>query len=655
MQFLHPGFLYLALLGVIPVLLYFFRRKSKTVQVSTLVFFKSLAREHQESAWLRRMKKLLSLLLTLVILLGVVGALSRLILAPRAENLRNVVILVDRSASMGAIDDRALTRLDEARKEIRVRLAGLPDDVGVSLIAYDTRAELLLPRSFKRRQLLSALGGLETRPVAGKFDAALSMARMIAELERPAEIWHYTDRVVARARDTEGAGAAEPETSAVAPAEEPGAGILRVEESLADDVLLRNVSLGLEDPVNIGITAFRLRKVPLVHATYEAYIQVSAAAGMRAPAEVQLEVRLGDVPVQIRKLELEGGDREGLILPVEGAAGQLLRIQLTTEGDCFAVDDELIALLPESRPVVAAWMTGEGDPFTELALSSIANEGELEFWKGSPESWPLEEEVDLVIFDGWLPPEWPRDLPAIVLNPPGSLGPVRAVPLEQGGIPHDFVRVSNEQHPLLFRVSSGRLAVTQTAVIDASGSLQPLWFAGNEPVLIAGEVRGQRLVIMGFSPEHSERLPLSASYPLLMGNAVFWCAEPQLAAAGGDHRKTGEVIELPEGVEALQWREVRNGKLVDNLVSAKGALVELDRVGLWSAGEKMQGSALLLARAETDLGGVLPDGTEAGGDSETVKTKGAGFLKGEITWLLLWLVLLFLIVESWLFHRHAVY
>ncbi len=42
----------------------------------------------------------------------------------------------------------------------------------------------------------------------------------------------------------------------------------------------------------------------------------------------------------------------------------------------------------------------------------------------------------------------------------------------------------------LFRVTSGRVAVTQTAVVDSSGSLEPLWFAGNEPILVAGEVRG---------------------------------------------------------------------------------------------------------------------------------------------------------------------
>ncbi|MEZ5433734.1 MAG: BatA domain-containing protein [Verrucomicrobiales bacterium] len=59
MQFLSPAFLYLGFLALIPVALYLFRRKARVKQVSTLVFFKTLAREHQESAWLR-VKRILS-------------------------------------------------------------------------------------------------------------------------------------------------------------------------------------------------------------------------------------------------------------------------------------------------------------------------------------------------------------------------------------------------------------------------------------------------------------------------------------------------------------------------------------------------------------------------------------------------------------------
>jgi hypothetical protein len=113
MEFLNPGSLWLFLLGLIPVVLYLVRRRSKKVRVSTLVFFKTLAREHQESAWLRRLKRWLSFLLTLLVLSLAVLILSRLIVRQdAADQYRTVVILLDRSASM---EVRRQSRLQGAR------------------------------------------------------------------------------------------------------------------------------------------------------------------------------------------------------------------------------------------------------------------------------------------------------------------------------------------------------------------------------------------------------------------------------------------------------------------------------------------------------------------------------------------------------------
>ena len=100
------------------------------------------------------------------------------------------------------------------------------------------------------------------------------------------------------------------------------------------------------------------------------------------------------------------------------------------------------------------------------------------------------------------------------------------------GLPYDSVRTVQPDHPVLFRASSSRIALTQTAVLDLPASLEPLWIAGNEPVLSAGEYNGQRLVVTAFSPAQSEQLALLPSFPLILGNALYWCAEESDALAG---------------------------------------------------------------------------------------------------------------------------
>ncbi|MEM7145710.1 MAG: BatA and WFA domain-containing protein [Verrucomicrobiota bacterium] len=622
MQILQPTYLYLALLGLIPLALYFFRRKSRTVPVSTLVFFKSLAKEHQESAWLRHLKKVLSLLLTLLVLGGVIFALARPVFAPKTEGLESIVVLLDRSASMNAVDGSGENRLEAAKAELRTRLAGVPEDVGVSLMVYDGRPELLLPKSYKRRQLLALVDQVDTRPVPDDEEKAMGQARMIASLDEPAEIWHFTDREAAE--------------------------VERDESELA--IRERRFPMGLEAPTNAGITAFQVRKVPLVHSRYEVYVRVMGASSMSGAGTAEMEIKVGGVPVQIRELDIEPGVGEGIILPLDGVAGQLLEIRLQMEGDCFSEDNYVAARLPEEDPLLVAWITAEADPFTELALSSIAEEGKVELWKGGAGSWPLDVSVDVVIFDGWLPEEWPEGVPAIVLNPPGSAGPVRAVALESGGIPHGAVRAANGDHPVLFRVNSGRVSLTQTAVLDGTGSLEPLWFAGGDPVLLAGEVRGQRLVIMAFSAERSERLPLMASYPLLLGNALFWCANAVRGDEVFGRYRTGEVIDVEDA--AIRWRELTEAGFRDATDASEGQLIELDRVGLWEGIDGREGVSLLLSGQETDMRGVSGIVNE---DGENAGSSVAKWFRGEAVQWLLWIVLGVLLLESWLFHRRAVY
>ncbi|MFK5920688.1 MAG: BatA and WFA domain-containing protein [Verrucomicrobiota bacterium] len=654
MQLIHPAFFYLGLLTIIPIVLYFFRRRSKTVAVSTLVFFKTLAREHQESAWLRRMKKLLSLLLTLLMLTAAILALVRVVFSPSVDDIRSVVILLDRSASMAAVDSEGRSRMELAKKEIRARLDGLPEVIGVSLITFDSRPEVVLPRTLKRRELISRLDQITVRPIAQDLPAAMEAAKVIANLEKPAVIWQVSDSapVVRLGEDDLNEQVSERDVEEAAENDNP----VTVEGmTLPEGVSLEWVNMALPDALNVGFTAFQVRPIPMESGKFEAYVKISSNRAAKKTLKTQLEVNLAGMPLQLRELELEPGASESLIIPIEGSEDQLLRLELRTEGDRLATDDQVVYPLPNTRSVVVAWITPEPDPFTEIALTAIQEEGQLDLWKGGPDAWPLSEAVDVVIFDSWLPQEWPTDLPVIVMNPTGNSGPIKARAVGgTAGIPYESIRVGNQEHPLLFRVSSSRVALTQTSVFDVEGgSLQPLWLAGNEPVLSAGEVRGQRLVVMGFSPGRSEHLPLTASFPLLMGNAIFWCSEKSKAVVERVRENhSGDLIEV-EGDELL-WTDWKQGQWKERKQVLSGSLLELDQTGVWRTTGGERGVVHLLSREETDLA-VLPD--ESGG-MEAGETRMAGRSKGQwgdVTGWILGLLLVFLVVESWLFHRHAVY
>ncbi len=655
MRFLTPANMIWATLIVVPVLLYLFRLKPKTVEVSTLNFFKTLARAHRESPWLRWLKHLLSFLLTALVILGLTAALMRPVLAPPAGSLKNVVLLIDRSASMGAREEGSgPTLLQEGLDRLRDRVDGLPRGVGVLVIAYDQRPEIILPRTMDRRRLARALNHIEFRPIEGRPQRALRLARRLAGVKTPAAVWHLTDTAFQdrAAPDVEGS----------------------VSEEGGKSVEVKNLTLRRDGAVNAGITAFELRRLPLEHNRFEAFvgIQCTAPEMIESELEVRVDGRLRD----IRKLELNPGSGEKLLLPLQAEAGKILTLHLSTPGDSLSADDRLHARIPSVRPMRVLWVTPGEHPFTELALTTLGQKDEVEIFRASPEDWPTEQAADVVLFQGWLPgekdegsdaprqievPPSLREASFVAINPPRTVGgpefPFRSVPLQAGGLPVERVRSTDDRHALLYGVAAGRIALRQTTALESAGSLQPLWIGPTGPLLLAGESHGRRIVVMGFEPEASGTLPLTFSFPILMGNVVYWCTAPTDVGNAADVHETGRVVSL-EG-RSILWEDPGSTETQKTRVPLPRDMggdgsqpVELDRVGLFSTDAGEEGSAVLLSPTETKLASGAEDAPK-GMDVDRVPSLFG--LSGELTRYLLWAVLLVLVAESWLMHRYSVY
>lgn len=616
MRFLAPSYLHLAWLVLIPVALHLFRRRAKQMPVSALLFFRSLAREHQESAWLRRLKKWIALLLAVLILLLGVFALARPTASAGGESPGALVIVLDRSASMAAKDDRGRTRLDEAREWIRRRIQSLPGAAAASLIAFDTKPSVLISRSRNRRELLRLLEEVQPQPREGRPEIAIAAAGRLAALDQPAEIWLVSDE-------------------SVAPADSPA----KVARS----------SVALDRPVNAGITAFQIRRSPLSHGRHEALVQVTAAAANPGMLHAELEVEIGGRLAQLRELDLKPGEPVSLSLPVEGARGQAMQVSLRAEGDCLGYDNAVIAPLPDSRALVVAWFSEEPDPFTGIVLGSLVEAGELEILKGGPQDWPPKEKPDIFIFEHWLPPQWPDDRPVIALNPRSSSGPVRAQPLAGRGVPHDAVRIADADHAVTYRITASPLAITQTCRLDIKGSLQPVWIADNDAVLAVGEVNGSRVVVSAVSPSQSERFALLPAFPLMLGNAVYWCAESVNAASDARPLRPGDWLRA-DGM--VRWRQWDGEATITASDEPRNGLIEVARLGSWEAADGRSGSAVLASARETDV----PKREAAAADAKIDKPAGAlAASSGNWHRWLIWSLIGLLMVESFLFHRKAVY
>ena len=612
MRFLEPGYLNWLWLALLPVVLWLFRRRARRVQVSTLLFFRSLAREHQESAWLRQVKRWLSLLLTLLVMTGVILALAKPANDSGESGAVGLVLVLDASASMSAGDGKT-TRVDKAKDMIRARVNAAKDSVVMSLVTFANDADVLLSRSRNKRELLRLLDAVKPVPAEGQPVKAWSTALRLAKLDAPAEIYHAGDCQLTGKQESQ---------------------VTYVWKDVAESVV-----------TNAGITGFNLRAAPLERNRYEAFLRVMAASGNATEVTSSLEVKIGGRLVQVRELKLGPGQEESLLLPLEGVDGEKLDIRLKTPNDTMGMDDVLLATLPAAKPLTVAWLAQEPDPFTELALGTLVEAGRVEMWKGGPDQWPLKDKPDVVVLENWLPSTGLPEVPMVLLSPVGGSSTWIKTEALRGMVPVDHIRSLSPLHAVVHGVPATRLSVTQTVGVTAGGvGLEKIWLGGDQALLLAGEINGLRAVVTTFAPGKSESLALQPAYPLLLANAIYWCAEN---ADGRSGLRAGHVGDVVQAKGDLRW-ETWDGRAQATMTqeNVSGAAV-LPYVGLWEAGEGRRGYSVLASKEETDLRRA-----ETSTDPGTSRQSALAFGGGS---LLLWAVLGIVLLESWLFHRTAVY
>src|SRR5687768_8140573 len=127
MSFLTPFALISALIvGPIIVAMYLLKLRREDRRVSSTFLWQRMVRDVEANAPWQKLRRNLLLLLQLLLLLLLVLALARPFLRTAGISGRNLILIIDRSASMGAADVGS-TRLEAAKAKAVELVDQLPD------------------------------------------------------------------------------------------------------------------------------------------------------------------------------------------------------------------------------------------------------------------------------------------------------------------------------------------------------------------------------------------------------------------------------------------------------------------------------------------------------------------------------------------------
>ena len=555
----------LALLGLLfvpaVVAMYLLRlRRTQTIVPSTLLWQRLAADVEANAPWQRLRRSLLFLLqLLLVVILALLAA--RPFIERPAGLARDIVLIVDTSASMNATDV-APDRLAAARAAALDALKDLPAGGKVSVIEAGRTARIVAAGTSDLGRVRQAIETI--RPSAGRGDLgdALALAQQLAIQSGDAEVLVATDAALAIAPTT------------------------RV------DAPIRVLRVG--DPKgrrNQAIVALAVRTAP--SGTSQSVFVSVANLDLEAAVR-RLEIWGDDRLLETRTVTIDAQQRADVIVddigdrdhPVTVVDVRLAATDAAASGqrpDFLAVDDRAWAIVPPQRDRNIL-VVGDGDPYLETALTYLPH-GRLFGLK--PADYPAGAvrtdgtSWDLIIFEGTLPDTLPAT-PILAIAPPKTSGLGEVT----GSLKAPGIGTLATDEPVLRYVD-----LSTTHIATAQQMTLPAWARTiipgpkGAPLLFSGIRAGLPAAVLAFEPRESD-LPLQVAFPILIANLtgelLGGSGAPAAAVKPGDP----VALAIPSGATGLHVQRP-DGSAVDLAPGTSGNLsvtyTQTDQLGVYVA------------------------------------------------------------------------
>ena len=506
MNFLSPTAFLLFGLAAPIVALYILKLRRRREPVSTLQFWEQIFREKQTTSLFQKLKHLLSLLLQLLFLALLVLALARPQFAFMTKSARQVILIIDRSASMNALND-AVSRLESAKRGALQMVDNLRFIDEMMVISCHTQPIIHSPFTNHQKSLRGAIESIAPTDVKTNLQPALAVAHSVAQTKPNPEIFVLSD--FHQIPDTLLAQHESPDTQLA-------------------DTKVRLLSVNLGEEGNVGITQFRVRKSLVNAFDYQTLLTVVNASIEEKSFNVELY--LNDALLDVRPYTLAPGESKSELFTNFTMEGGRLKAALDVE-DALSTDNVAYAALPKREQIPVLLVTPD-NPFLENAL---AVDEKLDLTVVTPDQYdPDTVGYDVTIFDRYNPPIL-GDGNYMFIYPPKS-GAIWGIgePLET-----PIITEWERDHPILRHVHLDNVQITEAYQVQVPATANVLVRSFDDPLLMVEESQDRRIVFIAIDTLKSD-LPLRIAFPLIVANTIQWFQGK--SEIEEYHLQTGEIL-----------------------------------------------------------------------------------------------------------------
>jgi hypothetical protein len=503
-----------AIAAAVVVAFYILKLKRRPVAVPFSRIWERILKDKEATSLFSQLKRLLSLLLQLVLLFLLLLALGDPRTAANVIEGRNIVVLIDASASMKAIDTPP-SRIEVAKEEVRQMVRGLSGSDQMLVAQMDAAVTPLSTLTGDIPELEGALAAVSPTDARADFARGLRYAAdTLRGLSSP-EIIVVSDGALGEPFDAAG------------PVD-------------LGDIKLSYLPIGTRSK-NAAITGFSVRRYPLDKSRYEVMLEVTNTS--EEALEVELSLFGDDALTDLTRIRLKPKEKLPRFYPNLSGASKTLAARITlADGspDDLPADDRAYALLPERRRARIQVVT-TGNMFLEAAL--LLDEY-LDVTQVDPAHYPAKGSFDVTIFDNVTPNVSPASGSLLYLNPTGANVPFEVGKLIEDDDPNYRLGFDelDQKHPILRYTSLSDVNMARAHVLKGEKEDKVIGKSHKGAILLQGRRAGVKFVALGFDIRESD-LPLRIAWPLLLLNTINDFVEEDVSYISSF--RTGTVWHIP--------------------------------------------------------------------------------------------------------------
>ena len=445
------------------VMLYILKRKYKEEVISSSLLWSEVYKNTRATTPWEKFRKNIMFLLQLIILLLIIFALMKPFLKFGGESYKNIIIVVDNTASMSTIySDK--TRLEEGKNLAKEFLTSTSEGTNTHIVSFDGSGNLLSTGDSDKELSSEIINGIKQSYSSGDINEVMSLVRAIGDnIGEEYETLIFTDK----------------------------------------DVNLGEINGKV---VSLGNRGTNGSIDTISHKFVENTAKVIATVSNRGTGQYEGDFSLynGDELITVESLVLGEGEKKTLTFDLEGYNGKYLKGELSRK-DIILEDNLYYHVIGDTKTKKVLLVT-EGNVFLERAFGSIPN---IEVFKTNDVSnLTNADKYDLYVFDNANPEIMPSTGSMLFINP----------------ISNEFFKILEGGEMGEAKVSPGQLSSYLDSLeftIQSYGKIEipPFGkkFLGIDENAIGfkGEFEGRQIAALSFD-FHDTDLTLKKEFPILM-------------------------------------------------------------------------------------------------------------------------------------------